>query len=33
MIAFINAWAATGAQSLPPDLEQAFIDDAPNFKF
>jgi hypothetical protein len=33
MIAFINAWAATGAKNLPPDLEQAFIDDAPNFRF
>ena len=33
MIAFINAWAATGAKSLPPDLEQAFIEDAPNFRF
>lgn len=31
--AFINAWSAAGMRNLPPDLEQAFIDDAPNFKF
>lgn len=33
LIAFINAWALSGAKALPPDLEQALIDDAPNFTF
>ena len=33
LIAFINAWALSGAKALPPDLEQALIADAPNFTF